>query len=225
MRGNNANYRKDGVYLIGTPYYRTEVGEFELSSSPYGTFDMGGNVGELNETLGPGSNRGFRGGAFNTTPDSLRSSARSSTDPFGGAGPLGFRIASVPELTTLLLTSPASRAVLAGTSHDVTWDTEGTVQNVLIEYSSNNGSEWTAVDTVEDTGSYEWQVPAISSDACLIRISDTTGIAEPDTSELFSIWDALTGYTAGDSQVVSINFTTHDTVDLGPEWRIWFSST
>ena len=31
-------------YLIGSPYYRTVVGEFELSDSPYGTFDQGGNV-------------------------------------------------------------------------------------------------------------------------------------------------------------------------------------
>jgi sulfatase modifying factor 1 len=36
--GNNATFYDHG-YTIGSPYYRTEVGEFELSGSPYGTFD------------------------------------------------------------------------------------------------------------------------------------------------------------------------------------------
>src|SRR5262249_23056742 len=47
--GNNANFY-NGEYLISSPYYRTVVGEFELSDSPYGTFDQGGNVWEWNET-------------------------------------------------------------------------------------------------------------------------------------------------------------------------------
>ena len=42
--GNNANFYDSG-YAIGSPYYRTVVGEFELSDSPYGTFDMGATFG------------------------------------------------------------------------------------------------------------------------------------------------------------------------------------
>jgi len=48
--GNNANFYQDG-YTIGSPYYRTEAGEFENSDSPYGTFDQGGNVYEWNEAV------------------------------------------------------------------------------------------------------------------------------------------------------------------------------
>ena len=36
---------------IDSPYYRTVVGEFQKSASPYGTFDQGGNVWEWNETI------------------------------------------------------------------------------------------------------------------------------------------------------------------------------
>jgi formylglycine-generating enzyme len=85
--GNNANYYTDD-YLIGSPYYRTEVGEFQNSDSTYGTFDQGGNVWELNETALFWDEepdllyRGLRGGSFH--PDDLwlvgggspRSSAR-----------------------------------------------------------------------------------------------------------------------------------------------------
>ena len=44
--GNNANFRPGPFYTVGPPYYRTVVGEFENSESPYGTFDQAGNVAE-----------------------------------------------------------------------------------------------------------------------------------------------------------------------------------
>ena len=45
--GNNSNYSSP----IGSPYWTTEVGEFENSSSPCGTFDQGGNVAEWSDDL------------------------------------------------------------------------------------------------------------------------------------------------------------------------------
>ena len=99
--GNNANYR-DGDFTIGSPYYRTEVGEFELSDSPYGTFDMGGNLWEWNEAL-IGSYRGIRGGSYYGYVSYLRSYAGSDLDPFSESDFVGFRVASVPEPCSLVL--------------------------------------------------------------------------------------------------------------------------
>jgi formylglycine-generating enzyme required for sulfatase activity len=61
--GNNANFYP-GDYAIGSPYYRTIVGDFENSDSPYGTFDQGGNVWEWDEAVFNDLYRGVRGGSF-----------------------------------------------------------------------------------------------------------------------------------------------------------------
>ena len=61
--GNNLN-NYGNPYPIDDPYYTTIVGEFELSDSPYGTFDQGGNVFEWNEgtrDVGGVSSRAVRG--------------------------------------------------------------------------------------------------------------------------------------------------------------------
>ena len=101
--GNYATYDGDsGTNGIGGPYYRTKVGEWENSDSPYGAFDMGGNIWEWNETL-IGSDRGIRGGSYSDYGGSLRSSTRGNGTPSIQYYDVGFRVASVPEPTTLLL--------------------------------------------------------------------------------------------------------------------------
>lgn len=100
--GNNANYYNNGS-VIGDPYYRTEVGEFKLSASPYGTFDQGGNVGEWNETVVFSSWRGARGGSFNLDSFFLRASTRHNADPALEDHYVGFRVASIPEPSAICL--------------------------------------------------------------------------------------------------------------------------
>ena len=109
--GNNATFYDSG-YTIGSPYYRTEVGAHENSGSPYGTFDMGGNVWEWNEALIYGSNRGCRGGSYYSYGYYLRSSNRDYLDPYYEDGDLGFRVASVPEPCTLSLLALGSLALI-----------------------------------------------------------------------------------------------------------------
>lgn len=101
--GNNANFYDTLGHTgptIGSPYWRTEVGEFENSESPYGTFDQGGNVWEWNEAV-IGSSRGSRGGAYSHTEDYMIASYRYSTDPSRGYTNAGFRVVQVPEPATM----------------------------------------------------------------------------------------------------------------------------
>jgi formylglycine-generating enzyme len=105
--GNNGNYY-NGNYAIGSPYYRTVGGEFDLSASPYGTFDQGGNVMEWNETAVTSSSRGVRGGNWHYYSDLARASSRGYSDPSAQEGAyFGFRVASIiPEpgsITSYLL--------------------------------------------------------------------------------------------------------------------------
>jgi formylglycine-generating enzyme required for sulfatase activity len=103
--GDSANFYQGG-YSIGAPYYRTEVGEFENSASPYGTFDQGGNVSEYNESFWPGNNmRILRGGNFDATAVDIWT--RGYVYPYapyaGSEWAVGFRVAQVPEPATLAL--------------------------------------------------------------------------------------------------------------------------
>jgi formylglycine-generating enzyme len=98
--GNNANYYIDG-YAVSKPY-RTAVGEFELSDSPYGTFDQGGNVWEWTETA-VGASRGLRGGTWGHASLYLRASYSDNGDPTAENYHLGFRVATVPEPSAVFL--------------------------------------------------------------------------------------------------------------------------
>ena len=79
--------------------------------SPYGTMGQGGNVWEWEETDGdlangpaPGSSaRGIRGGFWSNISGDLSSSVRGDFNPSFGFDSFGFRVASIPEPSTLLL--------------------------------------------------------------------------------------------------------------------------
>ena len=91
----------------------TDVGSYTGDGSSYGTFDQGGNVWEWNDAVISGSSRGLRGGAFGGSEVFLRAAFRLSNDPTSELNNIGFRVASVPEPTSLLLTMLAGGVMLA----------------------------------------------------------------------------------------------------------------
>ncbi len=111
--GKNANYYDSADpngqhWLLGKPYYRTEVGEFEQSASAYGALDMTGNASEWTDTVSltypnpPSTSwRALRGGSFGSEADYLQASYRTLSY---GEYTWGFRVAAaVPEPSTLAL--------------------------------------------------------------------------------------------------------------------------
>jgi formylglycine-generating enzyme required for sulfatase activity len=100
--GNYATYDgDDGARGIGSPYYRTVVGEWENSESPYGTFDQGGNVWEWNEAaiMTGEPCRGHRGGAYGYGGWNLQAEVRGGAAPTYPGGNIGFRVVKAPEPT------------------------------------------------------------------------------------------------------------------------------
>jgi formylglycine-generating enzyme len=77
--------------------------------SPYGTMGQGGNVDEWEESEfdltnnSPSAIRGFRGGNWDRSPAFLLSSNRFSVAPSIEDNILGFRVASIPEPSTIVL--------------------------------------------------------------------------------------------------------------------------
>jgi hypothetical protein len=75
-----------------------------------------------------------------------------------------------------------------GSSHNITWASTGTVGNVTIAYSTDNGSSWTEIiSSTANDGSYNWTVPNNPSNNCLVQVSETDGNPSDISNAVFSI--------------------------------------
>jgi formylglycine-generating enzyme required for sulfatase activity len=81
----------------------TNVGAYTETTSPYGAYDMAGDVREWDETLISGSFRGLRGGSYRQEADAAFALWRDYDNPYDEFNDMGFRVASVPEPSTLIL--------------------------------------------------------------------------------------------------------------------------
>jgi protocatechuate 3,4-dioxygenase beta subunit len=96
---------------------------------------------------------------------------------------------------TITLTSPNGGENWSVESlHDITWTTSGDVGDVKIEFSTDNGSNWsTIISSTANTGSYNWTVTNSISSQCMIKISDANIVSLADTSDgTFSISELTT---------------------------------
>jgi hypothetical protein len=101
--------------------------------------------------------------------------------------------------------------LLSGTQHTIKWqwkiytdyiplpgpgirDCPGTFS---LYYSTDDGQNWNFIETVSQVLSYDWLVPAVDSELCLIRIDDDDHYGLTDTTALFTIHQCQ-GPVAGD---------------------------
>ncbi|MEI7983769.1 MAG: LamG-like jellyroll fold domain-containing protein, partial [Bacteroidota bacterium] len=95
------------------------------------------------------------------------------------------------EQTPLTVTSPnGGERWKVGDIHPITWTSCG-VDNVKIEYSINNGTNWTTIinETPASVGSYSWTVPNTPSELCLVKITSTTdGTIFDQSDAVFAIY-------------------------------------
>jgi len=102
--GNSANCAIPNAsgYVLGPPYYTTDVGAYTTSPSPYGTFDQGGNQWEWTETDDGGSKVQRGGGWYNDTTF-IVSSFRLVYGPADEANLRGFRVAQPGSIGTMFM--------------------------------------------------------------------------------------------------------------------------
>jgi len=89
-----------------------------------------------------------------------------------------------------------NKGLLCGSTVALNWTSDG-IQNIKIEYSPDNGTNWTIItpSVAASLNAYNWTVPSFTSTTCKIRISDVANSNTKSESSLFSIAPAITYVT------------------------------
>ncbi|MBV6511219.1 MAG: hypothetical protein FMNOHCHN_00698 [Ignavibacteriaceae bacterium] len=164
----------------------------------------------------------------------------------------GFPVDESDEVFSIATSSPQSITVTSpnggetyasGSNQFIAWTSSG-VDSVKIEYTTNNGVDWTTISAgTESDGSYLWTpVPSVQTNNAKIRISDKSDGAPSDESDaVFSIApnpfvtvtapngaesliggsDYIIRWTSGNLANVKIEFTS----DNGASWNTVIAST
>lgn len=100
---NNANFRAYYTGYTDPSNFLTPVGSFTASPSAYGTFDQGGDVWQMNDTIDVEFYRSMRGGAYLSDYGQLNSGYHAHNDLVYNDSHIGFRVSQVPEPASITL--------------------------------------------------------------------------------------------------------------------------
>ena len=104
----------------------------------------------------------------------------------------------------------------AGSQHDITWNSANTSGTVNIEYTIDNGLNWSAVSSGEtDDGSFSWTIPSSASTECKVRVRDTDGNPGDESDNVFTIseqpgiiWQNVLNVSDENSNTTDLTFGT-----------------
>ncbi|GJQ63180.1 MAG: hypothetical protein SCALA702_22330 [Melioribacteraceae bacterium] len=84
----------------------------------------------------------------------------------------------------VLVSSPNGGEIWeVGTTENIIYETYD-ITNVKIEYSTNNGTDWSdVIASTPATGSFAWEIPAPSTLNALVRVSDADNVEAEDVSD------------------------------------------
>lgn len=107
--------------------------------------------------------------------------------------------------SVILVTPNGGESLVVGKSYEITWTDTGTVGNLHVEFSDDNGVGYsTVIASTPNDGSYDWTVPSSVSDLCLIKLTDVGDPGITDVSDaVFSIIPPPEQTTGGGSFVQS----------------------
>ncbi len=131
-------------------------------------------------------------------------------------------LASTEPITVTVTAPNGGETLRIGETFTITWTSTGIIGDVLIEYTYDNGSNWSTIaDSVDNTGSYVWTVPATLSTTCKVRISEASDSEPVDESDAVFTIDNATPIENGDgTDIPSEQFVVvPNPVDLGNNER------
>jgi hypothetical protein len=75
---------------------------------------------------------------------------------------------------SITVTSPQGGEIWrSGTTHDITWTNTGTIANINLDYSTDNGSAFIPIAaSISNNGAYSWRIPDTKSEQCLVRVKN-----------------------------------------------------
>jgi len=130
---------------------------------------------------------------------------------------------------SISVTSPnGGESWSVGSTHTITWSSTGTVGNVKIEYTANNGSSWsTVVSSTANDGAYTWKIPNTPSNLCKVRIKEASDGSPSDTSN--SVFSITSGGSSGNPSL-SLNrsalyFTSLSSGSKTSAQEVWVSNS
>jgi len=92
-----------------------------------------------------------------------------------------------------LIAPDGGENLLVGTTYLIEWDSSDSVNNVLIDYSIDNGNTWLPIQDLPypaSTESFEWVVPDTQSAECLVRVKNVANYNSYGcSSSVFTISD------------------------------------
>ena len=81
-----------------------------------------------------------------------------------------------------VLSPNGGEKLVARSTHQITWQTMGTIANVRLEYTTD-GVNWSFIGTAVNTGTYNWVTPDIRSSVVRVRVSDVDDNSTVDASD------------------------------------------
>ena len=164
------------------------------------------------------------------TSSSSNSTTTDATLTIGGVSDT-FSVTTLPAAgPSITVTSPnGGETWVMGSTQSITWTWTGSIANVVIETSLNNGVDWIPIQSVANTGSYSTFITYVYTRQCLIRVSDAADAGVFDVSDaVFSIFSdgSEPNDDPGSAALLPIGTTGNLVFDGGdntnPEWFKFF---
>ncbi len=122
----------------------------------------------------------------------------------------------------------------------IEWMSDTSIYEVIVSYTIDNGSTWSIIDTVNNSGKYVWEIPNVDSDSCRVKVQSSDYDYIYDMSDsVFSIKE-LSWFTPEEGDTLerglycSITWESYlsntyisifYSVDNGSSWNIMVDST